>query len=139
MSYANCIVRSGTEDDIEQIVAISRQWRNELGYVMRPALRDSVGRGTLFVAALDTQIIGFVNSRRRRDGVNVIYEIAVHRDFVSNRVGTQLLQVIPAPTRLKCTVDNIRANSFYEAFGFRLVGRENGRRRELNVWEKNHD
>lgn len=133
---AVCTVRYGVEGDIEQIVAISRQWRSELGYVMRPALRESITRKTLFVAVHDTRVVGFVNSRTRRDGVNVIYEIAVHRDWIGHYVGSCLLQAVPTPTRLKCTVDNERANLFYEMSGFCFAGREAGKHRPLNVWER---
>ena len=133
---AVCTVRYGVEEDIEKIIAISRQWRDELGYVMRPALRESIERKTLFVAVHDTRVVGFVNSRTRRDGVNVIYEIAVHRDWIGHAIGKCLLQAIPTPTRLKCTVDNERGNLFYEANGFCFTGREPGKQRELNVWEK---
>lgn len=128
--------RRATETDVESIVTISRQWRSELGYVMRPALRESIVRQSLYVVATDEQVVGFVNSRTRRDGVNVIYEIAVHRDWTGQGIGALLLTTIPTPTLLKCTVDNERANSFYEKSGFTLIAQESGRHRELNVWEK---
>lgn len=129
-------VRRAETNDIEAIIAISRQWRDELGYVMRPALRESVDRRSLYVVINDG-VVGFANTRTRKDGMTVIYEIAVHCDFTRRGIGALLLATIPSPTRLKCTTDNTNANAFYGAMGFQLIGQETGRRRALNVWERN--
>jgi len=46
-----------------------------------------------------------------------------------------LLDCLEKPLRLKCTTDNTVANMFYEGYGFTLASVENGRKRQLNVWE----
>ena len=131
-----CTVRFAFPEDEDAIVQIASQYRNELGYVMRPALRESMARRSLFVAVHDSRVVGFVNSRRRRDGVNVIYEIAVHREVRGQKIGAALLNAIPKPKRLKVTQDNERAIAFYEQSGMTRVGAEQGKRRSLFVYEK---
>ena len=131
-----CAVRFAFPEDEDAIVQIASQYRNELGYVMRPAMRESMARRSLFVAVHDSRVVGFVNSRRRRDGMNVIYEIAVHREVRGQRIGAALLNAIPKPKRLKVTQDNERAIAFYEQSGMTRVGAEQGKRRSLFVYEK---
>lgn len=130
-----CLLRFGQEQDIPYIVGIARQYRKELGYVMLPSLKESIERRNLVVAVKDQEVLGFVNYRSRKDGGQTIYEIAVKRDRVGMGVGKSLLLAVPAPVRLKCPIDNA-SNKFYEAQGFLLTRTEAGRKRMLNVWEK---
>lgn len=128
-------VRPATESDLPAIKQIANRYKLELGYVMYPALRESIARGGLHVAIdTDGTIIGFVNWRKRRDGVTVIYEIAALRRHQG--VGKALLSTTSGTVRLKCTVDNHAANTFYERQGFAHIGTETGRKRELNVWQR---
>lgn len=124
-------------DDIPAIKQIANQYKNELGFVNRAALIESVSRRELFVATLrpHNDVVGFVNWHARRDGWHTIYELAVHRDYVGRGIGRALLYAVPTPTRLKCTADN-PANEFYEGAGMALVRTEQGRKRALNVWER---
>lgn len=123
-------------DDIQAIQKIAGYYRNELGRVMRPSLEESVARRTLIVSfAQDGSITGFCNFRRRRDGVSVIYELAVEKSRRGTGIGSGILACIQRPVRLKCTVDNLRANTFYENRGMKCVAVEPGRLRPLNVWE----
>lgn len=125
-------VRYAADSDIQGIKAIANQYKNELGFVNRAALMESLGRLELFVAVINDAVVGFVNWHHRRDGQNVVYEIAVHRDFTRRSIGQALLEAVPTPRRLKCTVDN-PANEFY-ARSMTFSGTEPGRKRELNVW-----
>lgn len=50
-----------------------------------------------------------------------------------DRIGAALLEAVPKPRQLKCTVDNQRANDFY-AQSMTHHGTEPGRVRALNVW-----
>lgn len=98
---------------------------------MIPSLVEAIQRGTLL---FDEASGAFCNYRcRRRDGVCVIYEIAVPLAFQRRGIASQFIAALPRPVRLKCTVDN-PANEFYRAIGFKLLGQEAGRRRALNVW-----
>jgi len=127
-------------DDVPVIKKLAGQYHDELGYVMPPAPRESVAHGWLLIArSRDGEIVGFVNMRVRRDGITVIYEIGVDRRHLRLGIGTRLINAVPCPTMLKCTVDNGRANAFYLAQGFKLAWVENGRKRRLNVWQRAGD
>jgi len=129
-------IRHATLDDIPAIKQIANRYKNELGFVNRAALSESVNRHELFVAALqDGQVVGFVNWHLRRDEWTTIYEIAVRPDLTGHGIGRALLYAVPTPHRLKCTVDN-PANRFYQGSGMQCVGVEEGRKRPLNVWER---
>lgn len=140
-AWAGCtaLVRYGVEADIPAVQRVAYQWRSELGRVMRPALVEAVGRRGLIVAERAGQIVGFANTRTRRDGVTVVYEIGVDRAHLRSRIGTGLLAAVPLPVRLKVTADNERAQSFYETRGLRCTGEEPGKHRPLYLYEAASD
>lgn len=128
-------IRFAHEADLPAIKRVANEYKNELGFVMLPALRENIKRKSLLVAEKDGEVVGLVNYRACRDGWQTIYEIAVTRYHRGQCIGAGLLAAIPKPIRLKCTADN-PANAFYEAQGFACVGSEDGRKRRLNVWQK---
>ncbi len=130
------VIRLAVLDDVPAVKKIASQHNKELGFVIRSALIDSISRSSLIVATQLDEIVGFANYRRRKDGVNVIYELGVHRNHLRKRIGSALLSAIPYPTRLKTTTDNQRALAFYLSNGFTIVGHERGRKRELHVLER---
>lgn len=136
--WAGCstLIRWAVEADIPAVQRIAYQYRKELGRVMRPALQESIARRSLLVAEHAGRVVGFCNYRRRRDGVSVVYEIAVEREMTGIRIGTGMLAAVPPPIRLKCTTDNEPANGFYANRGFRLTATESGKHRPLHVWER---
>lgn len=129
------MIRYAEETDLPGIKQIANQYKNELGFVMLPSLRESINRQTLLVAEVNRQVVGFVNARLRRDGRTTIYEIAVHRNWRRNHIGASLLRAFPGAVRLKCTLDN-PANEFYQHEGFELAGVDPGKKRPLNIWER---
>lgn len=147
--WAGCqaMVRFAVSADIPSIEKIARQYRNELGYVRRVSLVESMTlRRNLVVAEYNGQVVGFVNYRAckaypnsenpdRRIAWSTVYEIAVDRARKGEHIGAGLLAAVPNPIRLKCTTDN-PANTFYERMGFTCTGTEDGRKRRLNRWEK---
>jgi GNAT superfamily N-acetyltransferase len=136
-AWAQCPawLRPALPEHVEMVKRVANQYKDELGFVNRSALLESVGRGGLWVACVGQRVVGFVNYRTRRDGVSVIYEIATDRNWTRRGIGGVLLSAVPLPRRLKTTADNCRANEFYEGRGMMLVGIETGRKRVLNVWE----
>jgi len=128
-------VRRAVLDDLSACDQIARLYPDQLGWVRRAALSDALAAGSLHVASVDDEIGGFVEFRRRRDGVSVIYTLAVDQRWHGRGVGRALLYSVPCPLRLKVTADN-PANDFYAGAGLRLVGTEPGRRRPLNVYER---
>lgn len=127
-------LRYASEDDISGIKAISNKYKDELGFVNSTALKESIKRNELFVAVINEGVVGFVNFRHRRDGWHTIYEIAVHPAFRERRIGAALLESVPRPRQLKCTIDN-PANEFYQKSGMTLTRTEPGRKRQLHVWQ----
>jgi ribosomal protein S18 acetylase RimI-like enzyme len=126
----------GLDKDLPAIQRIAYCYRSELGRVMLPSLREAVARRSLYVATDSAgNVQGFANTRKRRDGVTVIYEIAVAPEWRGKRVGAALLAAVPNPKRLKCTTDNDAAIAFYDRAGMRQVAREPGRKRPLFVYE----
>lgn len=128
-------IRYGAETDITAIKRVANQYKNELGFVNSAALKESARRYMLYVAEYKGEVVGFVNFYRRKDGWQTVYEIAVDRRYHRLGIGRALLNAVPKPVRLKCTVDNRRANDFYGQQGMVLRRVEQGRKRLLNVWE----
>lgn len=127
-------IRYAVESDVSSIKRIANAYKQELGYVMYPALREAITRRELYVAEYDQRIVGFIHWHRRKDGWATVYEIAVHRECLGQHIGAGLLASIPKPIRLKCPVDN-QANGFYSHLGMLLTKIEPGRKRALNNWE----
>lgn len=128
-------IRFAKTDDISFIQQIARQHDNELGRVHKGALDTGIQRRSLLVATYGGRVVGFVNYWARRDGWQTIYEIAVHRDFKGQHIGAGLLASVPSPIRLKCVV-GMPANEFYEAQGFTHTGIDTGKKRPLNIWQR---
>jgi len=128
-------IRFAVEDDIPFIKKIANQYKDELGFVMLPSLRRAIEKRELYVAEYGGRVVGFCNWHQRRDGWHTIYEVAVDKTRRGEQIGKALIQAVPAPKRLKCTVDNDQANSFYQHIGMELTSVENGRKRPLNVWK----
>lgn len=124
-----------TVEDIPAIERIARQYPQGLGFVRRVALLEAISKGNLKIATYDTQIIGFAHGHKRRDGITTIREIGVHRDYKHLGAGRSMIDSFAGTLRLKCTTDN-PANEFYQRIGFTCIDTENGRKRELNVWQR---
>ena len=134
-------VRAAGPADLAAVKAIMDAHRHELGFVPRPALATAAARGWLLVAELDDRIVGALNWWTRRDGVVVLYNVAVAAGMRGRGVGRSLLDALISWARqrgarqvaLKCPED-LPANDFYRRAGFTLRRREPGKRRGLNCW-----
>ena len=128
------MIRYATEQDIVAIKRIANQFKRELGFVNSASLKTSAAKYTLFVAEICGEVVGFCSQYHRRDGWATVYEIAVDKRWQGMSIGAGLLCSVPRPYRLKCTVDN-PANAFYEGQGMQMARTEQGKKRQLNVWE----
>lgn len=132
-------IRKATPADVIACDRIARQFKSELGFVRRDNLTKSASKGLLHVGEIDGVVRGFVEyntpTRGANRGYSVVYHLATERCWGGYGIGRNLLYSVPTPIRLKCTVDNGTANTFYAGVGMRLTGTEAGKRRELNVWE----
>lgn len=134
-------VRRALLTDLDTIKRIADSRKNELGFVLRPTLAESIARGELLVAEADGQVVGFVDFHLRRDKQITLYHIATVVDRQRVGIGNRLITMLSAVGRdleatrvlLKCPAD-LEANHFYNALGFALQETQNGRKRALNIW-----
>lgn len=123
-------VKLATLDNIDHIKQVAKKYTKELGFILRPALEEAVKRGELLYHPLTG---AFCHYHRRRDGVSVIYEICTPTEARGQGLGKKMIDILPLPIELKCPVDN-ESNKFYEHIGFKLIGTEPGKKRQLNKW-----
>jgi ribosomal protein S18 acetylase RimI-like enzyme len=135
------IVRKATEDDLDSLKIIADAHSKELGFILRPALLESIKKGHVFVAAVGKDLAGFVEYHHRRDAQTTLYHIVIIPEYRGQKAGQQLVEALKEESIaqgkgcivLKCP-EELTANGFYKAQGFRLVTVDQGRRRRLNVW-----
>lgn len=73
---------------------------------------------------------------RQRDGVRVLYEIAVSKEHRRQGIGKKLLAEIGRPIELKTDAENEASNAFYRGLGFMCVGQKRGGSGKLaNVYQ----
>ncbi|NES17894.1 MAG: GNAT family N-acetyltransferase [Symploca sp. SIO3E6] len=109
-----------------------------MGFVNIWALEKSAASGCLEVL----KDIGFAHFHHRRDGQTTIYSIAVVPECQGLGWGRLLFYRVLCSSIeagcnrifVKCPVD-LKANSFYERLGFKLIGTDPGKKRPLNCWE----
>jgi len=136
--WQNCpaSLRFARVDDIDLIDQLARKYNQELSYIPKVSLCESMQKRELVCAWIGSKLVGFVRFHARKDGRQTVYEIAVHPDYHGYNIGKGLLACVPKPIQLKVTVDNERAIGFYLSQGFSEISREQGRKRELLVLRK---
>ena len=135
-------VRKATHDDLDAIKRLADEHREALGFVLRTALAKSIERGEIFVAENSNRIVGFVEYHHRRDEQTTLYHIAVQHNHRRTSIGRLLVQALLSEAsqrekrliQLKCPMD-LEANKFYKRLGFSQLGIQNGRKRDLVIWQ----
>lgn len=69
-------MRKPISDDLS-IKRFADRYRNEIGFVLRPALVKSIVEREIFTAFEEDQLIGFIHYHHRRDLQTTLYHIAV--------------------------------------------------------------
>jgi ribosomal protein S18 acetylase RimI-like enzyme len=134
-------IRKAVKANLDDIKKLADQHKEELGFVLRPALEKSIDGLELFVAENNNQIIGFVHYHHRKDEQTTLYHIVVNSLYRRQGVGKELINALYSEAinmkkeviLLKCP-KNLPANSFYEDIGFKLNREEEGKVRALQVW-----
>lgn len=135
-------LRHAIAEEIDTIKKLFDQHKNELGFVVKSALTDSIKRKELLVAIkTDWGIVGVVHYRHRKDGQTTLYSIVVDSTYRLKSIGRALLcelrkEAISRGQKsilLKCPTE-LEANKFYEAEHFSLITTDLGKHRRLNVW-----
>ena len=138
----HCIsIRKATRQDLRSLDALAAAHKDELGFVRRVALADSIQRGEILVAENDAHVIGFVHYRHRLNRQTTLYNIVVSPDRRRQGTGRRLVEALIQEVRslgkqcivLKCPSD-LPANGFYARLGFHRWGEEPGKRRGLTLW-----
>ncbi|HID56635.1 TPA: GNAT family N-acetyltransferase [Candidatus Poribacteria bacterium] len=135
-------VRDANLDDQSEIKRIIDGYKDVFGFIPAAAIKKGIESGEVIVAE-GNSVVGFTRYHLRRDGLLVIYEIAVKPDGIGKGIGRSMVEEIERRSvnlgalaiRLKCPVD-LDANGFYARMGFRRIGIERGKKRALAIWEK---
>ena len=134
-------IRKATPGDLDVIKALADTFKNELGFVLRPALANSIERDEVIVAENSEGVVGFVEYHHRLDEQTTLYHVAVHPDHWRQGIGRQLVRALIRDSdkcnkgfiQLRCPVD-LPANEFYKQLGFSQVDTDPGNQRELAIW-----
>jgi len=135
-------IRHATEEEIDAIKRLFDRHKNELGFVVKSALANSIKRNELVVTVTDGgEIVGVVHYRHRKDGQTTLYSIVVAKQYRHHAVASSLVNNLQQEAlakqqhsiALKCPIE-LDANKFYKALGFELVGIDNGKHRPLSLW-----
>lgn len=136
------LVRVAHVEDVPACKALADGQRDALGFLIRAAFVDSVGRGQLLVAERAAQVVGFVRFNHRVRGTETaLYDICVAPHMQRQGIGRQLVQALVGACHhhgrnaivLRCP-EGSPANAFYARLGFAQVTIEPGRRRRLILW-----
>jgi GNAT superfamily N-acetyltransferase len=123
-------------NEIDEAYVLFNKYSDEVGFVRKITIRESIEKGTLIGAFLD-KLVGVCNfNKRKKDNTLVIYEIAVDEDYRGKGIARQMIMsLLQLSDRifLKCPVD-IDSNYFYQKMGFKLAGVEKGSKRKLFKW-----
>lgn len=134
--------RKALPDDIDKIKSLVDKHKTELGFIIRPALINSIKTDELIVAVGSVDdIVGLAHYRHRKDGQTTLYNIVVRSDYRRHAIGSTLVECLKdeAHSRgqhfilLKCPA-TLSANEFYKALNFELDTIEDGKKRTLNIW-----
>lgn len=131
---ASVEIRAGTRDDLAQLAAIissSEAWTcYGIDFDLALKLFDQM-TDNIYVAETNQQLVGFVTLRI--DGVGnigaYIRMLAVAQNYRGLGIGGQLIDYVGRIAArnipnlfLICSVENVRAQSFYERNGFNPIG-----------------
>lgn len=136
------LIRPAKLTDLDTVKILADANRDHIGFVLRPALAESIARGWLYVAMQFDVLVGFVHFRMRRDKWTTIYEICTNATVRRQGIGSALLTTVydtgaaqgQQGVQLKCPVGS-SANFFYSAMGLCQVGEEAGKKRSLVLWQ----
>lgn len=142
ISGSEIAIRHAIVEEIDAIKKLFDRHKNELGFVVKSALVNSIHRNELIVAIkTDGEIVGVVHYRHRKDGQTTLYSIIVDDRYRQKALGKSLLYELKREATykgqknilLKCPTE-LEANRFYEAERFSLVTTDTGKHRPLNIW-----
>lgn len=105
-------------------------WVKELWAENKGILGPPMAPGTWLRSHADNEFFivisnfAFAHYRKRKDGTNVLYEIAVSSKMKKMGIGKALMLYIGLPMELKTDYGNEESNSFYKKLGFICMGKK---------------
>jgi ribosomal protein S18 acetylase RimI-like enzyme len=140
LTAAAAVVLAG-ERHLADIKELADRHRRELGFVLRPAIAESVRHLSVLVSLESRKVTGYLRFRHRRDRVTKIYELCVspesRRRGVASSMVRHLVDIAASrgqvSIQLKCPLGEM-AEKFYSSFGFERVCVESGKSRPLGRW-----
>jgi ribosomal protein S18 acetylase RimI-like enzyme len=139
------LIRAAVFDDVPYCKAIADANRESLGFIVAAIFRDAIQRNHLLVADCDGEILGFIRyNHRKHDDVTTVYDICVKNSARLLGVGKLLIHNLVKSCKfnnkktiiLRCP-KNLPSNTFYTSIGFKQLSIEQGRKRELVLYELN--
>jgi hypothetical protein len=127
--------------DLTYVVSLMRANRESVGGLPVPAVKERVDRGTVLLARINDDPVGYVLYDNRA-GVLRIPQACIQYDARRRRYGIALMQSLLAmhpdaeEVSLRCAAD-LEANVFWRDMGFVCVGTSPGgkrRGRTINSW-----
>lgn len=128
-------------DDIVYLMSLMRANRESVGGLPEPAMRERVERGTVLLASINDDPVGYI-LYDHRDGRIRIPQACIQYDARRRRYGVALVNALLQKhpdvdeVSLRCAAD-LEANIFWRDMGFTCTGaRPGGRRRgrTINCW-----
>ncbi|HPZ07069.1 MAG TPA: GNAT family N-acetyltransferase [Candidatus Eremiobacteraeota bacterium] len=136
------MVKYATSEHLDQIKVIADKNRDSLGFIIRSAVVKAIDNKEVFVALYNDNVVGFLIFHLRKDQQATLYDICISKNFRGRSVGKKLAKRLIVEAKkhnklyiqLKCP-ENLPSNEFYKALNFELVGKETGKKRNLNIWK----
>lgn len=133
-------VRKAQATDLRYVVSLMRANRESVGGMPEPAIRERIDRGTVLLASINDDPVGYVLYDFRA-GVIRIPQACIQYDARRRKYGVALMQRLLAregirEVSLRCAAD-LEANVFWRDMGFTCVGSVPGgkrRGRTINLW-----
>lgn len=135
-------IRGAILEDVKPIAAIARKNDAELGFLSYPMIEETIKKQEALVAVQEGEHVGFCLFHGRKDGFVTLQFLCVSEKARRNKVATHLFYALVdwatlqgyTAIQLKAIV-GIKANAFYQAQGFALVGQTWGKVNLLNIWQ----
>lgn len=135
--------RKAIPADLVAIKQLADKEKSSLGFITRQTIKEAIDADSIMLILIDEKIVGFQHYyHRKRDLQTTLYHKTIDKEYRGQGLGRILVNSIVVEAKslgrkklfLKCPVD-LPSNGFHKSVGFQLVGREQGKKRELNLWE----
>ncbi len=127
--------------ELSYLVALQKKFHYELGFLPREALASKIERGAVWLARENGEPAGYLcHGSFARPEIR-IFQAAIQYDARRRHLGLSLVADLVARARqagaagisLRC-LNDLDANGFWRAAGFRHSATEPGAKAPLNVW-----